>query len=222
VTFKTLPVPETQASIVIHGLSDARAVEALSAGLGSPYEVTGAAHLPAGIGDDRARTLLRLEGFATTVAYRCEALALALEPFGATERFDERASTALWRDIRDATFLSEPRESAVWRISVAPSKGPPIAEAVGRGNEARWFYDWGGGLVWLACPLEGDAGATVIHEAARAALGHATLIRAPDAVRAAIDVFQPQTEALMKLTRAIKASFDPAGIFEPGRMYPGV
>jgi glycolate oxidase FAD binding subunit len=47
-------------------------------------------------------------------------------------------------------------------------------------------------------------------------------MRAPDDVRARVDVFEPQSEAMMKLTRGVKASFDPAGIFNPGRMYAGV
>jgi glycolate oxidase FAD binding subunit len=222
VTFKILPVPETQSSLVIHGLTNDRAVEALSAALGSPYEVTGAAHLPGGIGTDDARTVARLEGFGTTVDHRCKALSATLKTFGAAERLDEQASAALWRHIRDATFLSDPRERAIWRISVPPTKAAPLTDSVHRQREARWFYDWGGGLIWLACAIEGDAGEAVIHEAARAAGGHATLIRAPDGVRAAVEIFQPRSEALMTLTRTVKASFDPAGIFEPGRMYPGV
>jgi glycolate oxidase FAD binding subunit len=77
-------------------------------------------------------------------------------------------------------------------------------------------------LIWLACAEEGDAGAALVHEAARAAGGHATLVRAPESVRAVVEVFQPQPEALMRLTRGVKAGFDPMGILEPGRMYAGV
>ncbi|SDR63157.1 glycolate oxidase FAD binding subunit [Rhizobiales bacterium GAS113] len=222
VTFKVLPLPQTQATLVLSGLSDVRGVEALSAGLGSPFEVTGAAHLPAGIGEERARTLLRLESSTVAVAYRSERLTALLQPFGLAEILSPEASEALWLDVRDAVFLAEPREAAIWRLSAAPSCGPGLAEAIGRKLEARCFYDWGGGLVWLACPALGDAGASIVHAASRAAGGHATLIRAPDAVRAAVDVFQPPTAALLKLTRDIKASFDPAGLLEPGRMYAGL
>jgi glycolate oxidase FAD binding subunit len=52
--------------------------------------------------------------------------------------------------------------------------------------------------------------------------GHATLVRAPAEVRAAIDVFEPLAEPLMRVTREIKAAFDPAGVLNPGRMYAGV
>ncbi len=222
VTFKVLPKPQTLATLELRGLSDPHAVEALAAGLGSPFEVSGAAHLPAGIAEKGGRTLLRLEGFADAVSYRAQALAAMLQSFGKVRVRDAVASEPLWRKLRDVTFLAEPREHALWRISVAPAKGPAVTEAVCRKLDASWFYDWGGGLVWLACPAEHDAGAALIHEAARQANGHATLVRAPETVRAAVDMFQPQSEALMRLTRAVKASFDPAGIFEPGRMYAGV
>jgi glycolate oxidase FAD binding subunit len=225
VTFKVLPLPETQATLSLEGLSDRRGVEALSAGLGSPFEVTGAAHLPAGVDEGPARTFLRLEGFESAVRYRAKALAETLAEFGAARIIDAHASEELWCRVRDAAFLASPRETAIWRISVAPTQGPALTEALGQklgqALGARWFYDWGGGLIWLSCAVERDAGAALIHEATRTAGGHALLVRAPEAVRAAVDVFQPQPEAMMKLTRAIKASFDPAGVLEPGRMHAG-
>ena len=87
---------------------------------------------------------------------------------------------------------------------------------------ARWFYDWGGGLVWLAVPADGDAGAAAIRAALKPLGGHATLVRAPDAVRAVVPVFEPLSEPLMRVTAGIKKSFDPEGVFEPGRMYAGI
>ena len=222
VTFKVLPRPQSEATLVLRGLSDIRAVEALSAALGSPFEVSGAAHLPDGIDESGARSLLRLEGVAEALRYRAKALAEALKPFGKAGRLEAEASRALWRSIRDAAFLAEPRERALWRLSVAPTKGPAVAQAIARELEARFFYDWGGGLVWLACPAIGDAGAEILHATAQRASGHATLVRAPETVRAAVDVFQPQPASVMRLSRGVKASFDPAGILEPGRIYPGV
>jgi glycolate oxidase FAD binding subunit len=70
VTFKVLPKAERAATLVLDGLDDTRAIEALCAAVASPYEVTGAAHLPAGIDGEGARTLIRIEGFSTSVEYR--------------------------------------------------------------------------------------------------------------------------------------------------------
>ena len=52
--------------------------------------------------------------------------------------------------------------------------------------------------------------------------GHATLIRAPAAIRAAVPVFEPQDAGLAALNRRVKESFDPKGVLGPGRMYAGV
>jgi glycolate oxidase FAD binding subunit len=52
--------------------------------------------------------------------------------------------------------------------------------------------------------------------------GHATLIRAEPSVRAAVDAFQPLEAGLDRLSRRLKAAFDPAGILNPGRMYAGM
>ena len=103
-----------------------------------------------------------------------------------------------------------------------PPALPVMAAAVAAEREARWFYDWGGGLIWLATGSDGDAGAGPIRRAVRAQGGHATLVRAPDAVRAAVSVFEPLAEPLMRLTAGIKAAHDPAGVLNPGRMYAGL
>jgi len=221
VTFKVLPKPERAATLVFPGLDDARAVAALAAALGSPLEVTGAAHVPA---PDRreARTLIRVEGFGFSVDHRLGELRRLLRAFGTPEVTEGEGAEALWRAVRDATLLAEPRKAAVWRVSTAPTRGPEFAARVARALPARVVYDWGGGLVWLATEARGEAGAGVIREAVRAVGGHATLIRAPAEVRAAVDVFEPPGAAMLRLTAGVKAAFDPAGVLNPGRMYAGV
>jgi len=222
VTFKVLPKAERVATLVLTGLEDAPAVQALALALGSPFEVTGAAHLPAALGEAGGRTLVRIEGFSTSVDYRLGELRRLLKRFGGGEIMDGEAAVALWREVRDVQPLVEPRDRAVWRVSTAPTKGPEVMARVARGLEARWYYDWGGGLVWIATDAARDAGAATIRAAVAQAGGHATLVRAPAEVRAAVAVFEPLSEPLMRVTTGIKASLDPAGIFNPGRMHAGV
>jgi glycolate oxidase FAD binding subunit len=221
VTFKVLPKPERMATLVIRGLDDKQAIEALSLALGSPFDVTGAAHIP-----DRDRrggsTLIRLEGFRVSVDYRMNELRRLLKRFRFMDLLEGNGAEALWQSVRDASLLPDHGERAIWRVSTAPTKGPDFAAQVAGSLDAQWFYDWGGGLLWISTPLDGDAGASVLREATKAFGGHATLVRAPTEIRSTLDVFEPQTEALMTLTRGIKASFDPAGILNPGRMYAGV
>ncbi|TGD95949.1 FAD-binding protein [Methylobacterium nonmethylotrophicum] len=219
VTFKVLPVPERTATLVLAGLDDARAVEAMSLCLGSPFEITGAAHLPEGL-DGAGRTALRIEGFSASIDYRLGELTRLLRRFGRPETVEGEPASALWRSVRDVLPFAGGTD-AVWRLSTAPSRGPAVTAAIAAARPARWFYDWGGGLVWLATPATGDAGAADVR-AALGSGGHATLVRAPDPVRAMVPVFEPLSEPLMRITAGLKAAHDPAGLFNPGRMYAGI
>lgn len=222
VTFKVLPRPEATATMLFEGLSEADAVAAMSAALGSPFEITGAAHLPAGMGGEKARTVLRLENFVASIDYRFPALAEKLKRFGQPTRVDGAESEKLWLAIRDCTLLAEPRETALWRLSIKPSDAPGLVAALRKTlAEARFFLDWGGGLIWLATPATGDAGADAIR-AALGGRGHATLVRAPDAIRATVPVFQPEPAPVVALSGRIKASLDPDRLINPGRMHAEV
>ncbi|AOO81089.1 FAD-binding protein [Bosea vaviloviae] len=222
VVFRVLPKPERVVTLIWRGLPDEAAVGLLSTALGSPFEPFAAAHLPAGIGTGEARTLLRLENVSASIDYRAAELAALLAAHGAPELLEGAGSEALWQEVRDAGFFADTQE-AVWRLSLAPTNGPrAIATIANALPQARWFYDWGGGLVWLAVPDAEDAGAAAIRAAIRPLGGHATLVRAPDAIRASVPVFEPLAEPLLRVTAGIKTSFDPAGIFEPGRMYAGI
>ncbi len=222
-TVKVLPKAETAATLILSGLEPAAAVKALSAALGSPADVSGAAHLPAAAaaraGFPTAATLIRLEGFEPSVAARFERLAALLKPFAPADRLDGEASAALWRAIRDVAPLAEPADRAIWRVSVAPTAGPSVAAAVTASRPADVLFDWGGGLVWIATEAAGDGGAAAIRSAVAATGGgHATLIRGPAALRESVPVFQPQPAALAALGRRLKAEFDPLGILNPARM----
>jgi glycolate oxidase FAD binding subunit len=219
-TFKLLPRPEREASIVIRRLDDARALEAMTAALGSPYSVSGAAHIQAGMGREFPRTFLRVEGFAASVERRVGELIKLLAPFGAKHALVEDESRRLWRAVRDVEFLAEPRESAIWRISLSPSKSAAFVAKLGL-IALSHFYDWGGGLVWVASDAT-RAAADQLRTTLASVGGHATLVRAPDELRASVDVFEPLSPALAKLTKGVKASFDPGAVFNFERMYPGV
>lgn len=226
-TFKVLPAPETETTLVVSGLDEDRAVRAMSAALGSPHEVSSAAHLPIGLGAGDVAgpaTCIRLEGFGPSVAARAAALEAELAAFGgslgAVEGYQSRD---LWRALRDVEPLAAPADRPVWRLSVPPMAGPAVVLSIRAEVEgADYYYDWAGGLVWLAVPPAPDAHAGVVRGAlAGAASGHATLIRAGEAVRAAVPVFQPQAPGLAALSARIKASFDPVGVLNPGRMTAG-
>jgi glycolate oxidase FAD binding subunit len=229
ITVKVLPKAETEATVIVEGLDDARACTAMAAAMGSSCDVSGAAHLPDhvasyfdGLPNAEAATALRLEGVAPSVAHRKETLATLMKVFGPVALLDEKDSRALWRSVRQVKPLAAAaaRARPLWRISTAPSKGHEIAALIT--PAAQMFYDWAGGLVWVAMPFAHEADAAAIRGAVAKLGGHATLVRAPASLRAFVDVFEPEAAALASLSKRVKDGFDPKGVLNPGRMWAGV
>ena len=97
------------------------------------------------------------------------------------------------------------RQTLLWRISTKPTTAPKLVAAIKRYMPAEAFYDWAGGLIWLEVPATADAGTAEIRRVTAIHGGHATLIRAEPSVRAAVEVFQPLSPPLERLTRGLKA-----------------
>ncbi len=234
VTVKVLPRPETEATVLVLGLEDHAAARAMAEALGSSAEVSGAAHLPHRCALsvpqvrslNRAITALRLEGFGPSVAYRRDRLRKMMARHGSVELIETDASRALWRIIRDAEPFActssadngEIGERQIWRCSTAPMQGAELVRLLEGYGDVEAFYDWGGGLVWLAVPPHDDAMADRVRGVIAEVGGHATLIRADAPVRATVPVFQPQEDGLAALAARLKAQFDPKGVLNPGRM----
>lgn len=228
-TFKVTPLPEAVLTLVYRGLPDDLAIEALTAAMGTPFEVSGAVHLQkgaaarletqrlAGLGD--SLTLIRLENFIASIDYRKEKLKEALKVYGAPLELNSEESWGLWTELRRLSVMPYSEETSLWRISTAPTKAPEIVAAIQKFMPANAYYDWSGGLVWLEVPAAADAGASDVRRAVAVRGGHATLIRAQPDVRANVDVFEPMKPEIERLSRGIKTSFDPQGLLNPGRMY---
>ena len=144
-----------------------------------------------------------------------------LEPYGSLESHRRGSvAPAVAECPRRSPVLRKWRHWPLWRVSTTPARGAEFAEKLPPG--AQLYYDWAGGLIWIALPPSHSAGAATIRRAAASTGGHATLIRASAATRAAVDVFEPQRGALAAVTRRVKESFDPKGVLNPGRMWAGV
>lgn len=210
VSVKVLPAPDQTRTLVLHGLSDDEAVKAMCAAMGSPHEVSGAAHVD-------GRTALRLEGVAPSVEARLKGLRDLLADAGAAmEELGTLESRTFWQGVRDATPLVASAANVVWKLSCPPTEGPSVMARIrAQRPTARYFYDWSGGLIWLALPPSADADQGLVRGALCS--GHATLVRADEAVRKNVAVFQPQPAALSALILRVKESFDPKGLFNPGR-----
>ena len=229
VTFKVLPMPEETATLLLFNTDDVIAIEALAQAVGSPYEVSGAVHIQQPLamrlwhqglaGERQAITAIRLENFSSSVAYRVERLKSELKAFGEIHVLDHQTSISFWDELRQLSFLQN-SDAPLWRISTAPQAGPKVVANITRYMDCKAFYDWAGGLIWAEVLPTADAGAADIRRVVASVGGHATLIRAAPAVRAAVEVFQPLEPSLTEISRNLKSVFDPAGILNPGRMYP--
>ena len=148
-----------------------------------------------GAAHDGTRLHVRLSGAEGAVA------AAAAEIGG------QSTPETFWRDLRDRRLV--PLTAArLWRLSVP--RTAIIADLPGR-----WLRDWGGAEIWL----ESDASSDTIRDLAAAAGGHATIYRGAEHTEA---VFSPLPDGLFALHRRLKAAFDPAGVFNPGRLYEGL
>ena len=218
ITIKVLPRAETEKTLVLNGLNDAEASAAMALAMGSNAEVSGAAHLPAGIDGTCSSTLFRLEGFAPSVNFRIDNLAKLLSAHSRSQQLGEQSSKTQWRTIRDCLPFAHRQNHCVWRISCAPSAGHKIVQAISKSTSIEYYYDWQGGLIWLQV-VELDAKADLVRAAVRAhGGGHATLIRGDVATRQGISVFEPQAAALAALSNRYRENFDPHGVLNPGRM----
>jgi glycolate oxidase FAD binding subunit len=229
---KVVPVPEAALTMLLFGLDEQAAQTVFTVALGSPHDVSGAAFLPApeaaalGLGAGslaRAGSVLglRLEGFAPAVAARRDALAILLGPFGRAQISAEAEARALWQAVRDVGPFAGARDTdPVWRLSLPPARAAELAAALrNKVPGARLFFDWGGGLIWLAVPATTDAGEPLVRRAVHAVGGHAMLVRASVELRTRLSVFEPQDSALGALTRRLKAAFDPEAVLNPGRLF---
>jgi glycolate oxidase FAD binding subunit len=233
VTLKVMPRPESERTLVLRGLDDVTANQVMTAALGSPFDISGAAHVPksalrdapgalGSLGSPReALTLVRLEGITASVTHRAASLAKLLARFGTAETIEDEHSAAVWERVRDVEpFAVKGPLGAwpVWRIVCPPASGGALGERLARETGGDVLYDWGGGLIWAAMPPKPDAQAALVRQRAAAAGGHATLLRASDEVRRQVDVFQPASGGVAALSERVRQSFDPKGILNRGRM----
>jgi glycolate oxidase FAD binding subunit len=162
VSVKVLPAPDQTRTLLLLGLADDAAVKAMCAAMGSPHNVSGAAHVA-------GKTALRLEGVAPSVEARLKGLRELLAASGGKmEELGTLESRAFWREVRDVAPLEVAADAIVWKISCPPTEGPGIVARIrAQRPSVEAFYDWSGGLIWLALPASADAD----HEIVRSALG---------------------------------------------------
>jgi glycolate oxidase FAD binding subunit len=226
-TLKVLPKPEMEETVVISGLSEQAAIDVMTEASGLPHEVSSFAHLPAEVSNslnthfksDNPLTALRLEGPEISVTKRKADLQQHfLRCGGEFHTIAPSHSRAFWTSLRDCGPLAN-RAADIWRISVAPTHGARLMAVIrATGIDSAVYYDWAGGLIYLATETSAGTAEPAIRAPLATFGGHATLIRSNQAAPTNVSVFQPQPSPLAALTARIKNSFDPKHILNRRRM----
>lgn len=110
----------------------------------------------------------------------------------------------LWQELKEHQLRFFLNDRPLWRVSVAPHT--PVLDISGDS-----LIDWGGAQRWILSDSDSD----VVRKRVENHAGHATLFRGGEAD----NVFHPLPEKMMQLQHRLKQAFDPAGIFNPGRLY---
>jgi glycolate oxidase FAD binding subunit len=193
VSLKVLPRPVRETTLLFE-VGQQEALEKLNTWSGRALPLSSSAWLD-------GRLALRLSG--ANAAVSAATRELGGEVMADADRF--------WHDLREqrAEFFSDTGAdgNGLWRLAL-PTTTPPLA------LPGRQLIEWGGGQRWLRSEAGADANA--IRAAAAGRGGHATLFRGGDK---RLGVFAPLQPALARVHRRLKDSFDPAGIFNPARMY---
>jgi glycolate oxidase FAD binding subunit len=201
VTLRVFPKPSQSQALVARDLSPAEAFALLRKVWASPLEASGLVCTPAG-------AFVRLEGEAKPLADKIRLLECLCDGASLSP-----CDGLAFRSVADGEAFLNSRED-VWRVAVPPSQAATVVDAVGSPN---WAGDCAGGLLWIAT---GDH--RRLRDAVHSVGGYATLVRADAKTRRSMDVFEPEDPVRAQLTRAVKAAFDPLGLFNPGRMWDGV
>ena len=188
-SLKVLPRPPAELTLR-EDVPQALALERMNAWSGQPLPISATAWV-----DDEL--VVRLSGAEPAV--RAAARRIGGEALPA------QAAAAFWQGLREQSDPFFAGTEALWRLALPPTCAP--LELPGR-----QLLEWRGGLRWL----KSDAPAERVREAAAHAGGHATLFRA---AAKAVNAFHALDPVRMRLHRELKKTFDPAGIFNPGRMY---
>jgi len=211
VTFRVYPRPLHRTTLMLRDRNPEKGFAALRAVWKSALEPSGLAYIPAGakfpLGDiGLGAVLVRFEAAELPLQ---EKIVAAKNLLGGGEEL-EQGDTIFTTIGEGALFNSADLD--VWRLSLPPSEAARVADALG---SPLWLGDWAGALLWIGAKADD---APLIRALAAEAGGHAMLLRAPAARRAELGVFPPQPRALATVTAAVKAAFDPLGLFNPGRL----
>jgi glycolate oxidase FAD binding subunit len=221
VTLRIFPKPQRSLVLALRDMAAGEALSVLRDIWSSGLEPTGLAYISEGTTlpsldeTGRGAAFVRIEGAETPLLEKATMLRAMLK--GRASQVSEGSNQAFDDVSSGAAFRSESLD--VWRAFVPPAAAE---RAVVSTRPSRWIADWAGGLLWLGFDTHDPGAAERLTAAMQAEGGHAQLMRAGSEARSATFLLPAVDGEHLALARAVKAAFDPLGLFNPGRVYEGI
>ena len=237
VTFKVLPAPEENKTLVIHNQKIESSLHYLEMSISSPNDVSGAVYFPKeskvggcvmnientfklnDLKQDGSITALRIEGSKNSINHRIENLInkLGLEHLNISI-LETYQSKIFWNKIKNLEFFSSSKNSML-RIIIPPSEGINLIYQLS--NKFKYYIDWGGALIWMeAFELSTEMFESIRRKVVKLG-GYVTMIKNSDYLPYVEDVFTINRDRF-NISQKIKKSFDPKRILNPEKMYTGI
>ena len=229
--FKTLPAPACSLSLAFWGLTSEQGLALLTEIAGMPYDSSGLAYLPAGSlrtmplaappGKDTSLTLVRLEGTQVSVRARQQALQAGLSCDAERSLLEQPESEAIWAGVRELAPLQDTRRTpVVLRLALPPANAARLCRLLKELEGCQWYLDAAGNWLWVGLDAVGaqEKIARIRGRLGRQG-GSSTLYRAPAALRQRCGIYCFPDASVRLLNQRLKHSFDPAGLFNPGRLW---
>jgi len=237
ITFKVLPSPEENNTLIIHNQKIEKALYFLDKAISSSNEISGAVFLPKepdipecamniektfklnDLKQDGSITAMRIEGSKKSIKQRIEKLVIELK----IENYnisilESHQSEIFWNKVKSFEFFYSTNNS-ILRIVIPPSESVKLVYQLS--NKFKYYLDWGGALMWMeAFELSEEMFESIRKKVVRIG-GYVTMIKNSDYLPYVEDVFTINSDRF-NISQNIKKSFDPKRILNPGKMYTGI
>ena len=237
ITFKVLPAPEENKTLIIHNQKLETALDLLNKSISSSNDVSGAVILPDDpkmpgselniqktfqlndLKHEGSITAIRIEGSKNSIDNRIENLIKELQAISLNISILEvHQSDIFWNKIKSLEFFSNSKSSLI-RIIVPPSESITLIYQLS--GKFKYYIDWGGALIWLEFFELSEGMFESIRKKVVKLNGYVTMIKNSDYLPYVEDIFTISRERY-NISQNIKKSFDPKRILNPGKMYTGI